>query len=64
MDAAQAAQQAQIQQQLMALANSPYGDSPLFRNLKQVGPNVQMSCSQLKNVLSTMCISFCMCVSV
>ncbi len=36
MDAAAAAQQAQIQQQLMALANSPYGDSPLFRNLKQV----------------------------
>ncbi|XP_013408855.1 nuclear pore complex protein Nup98-Nup96-like [Lingula anatina] len=29
-----AAQQAQIQQQLMALASAPYGDSPLFRNLK------------------------------
>ncbi|XP_066286606.1 nuclear pore complex protein Nup98-Nup96-like isoform X2 [Branchiostoma lanceolatum] len=30
--AAQLAQQAQIQQQLQALANSPFGDSPLFRN--------------------------------
>lgn len=34
--AAAAAQQAQINQQLFALHNSPYGDSPLFRNLKQV----------------------------
>lgn len=35
--AALATQQAMIQQQILALANSPYGDSPLFRNLKQVG---------------------------
>lgn len=29
-------QQQQIQQQLQVLNTSPYGDSPLFRNLKQV----------------------------
>ena len=33
---AQQLQQAQIQQQLVALANSPYGDSPLFRDVKLV----------------------------
>jgi hypothetical protein len=30
----------QIQQQLLALNNSPYGDSPLFWNLKQVSKMV------------------------
>ena len=35
-DAAQQIQQAQMQQQLIALANSPYGDSPLFRDVKLV----------------------------
>ena len=34
-DAAVAAQQQQIQQQLLALTHSPYGDSPLLKNLKQ-----------------------------
>lgn len=35
----------QNQQQLMQLTNSPYGDSPLFRNLRQVN--------------AVFCIQFC-----
>ena len=33
-DTSALAQQAQIQQQLALLSSMPYGDSPLFRNLK------------------------------
>jgi len=35
-DATTAAIAQQNQQQLLQLSNSPYGDSPLFRNLRQV----------------------------
>jgi len=35
-DATAAAIAQQNQQQLLQLTNSPYGDSPLFRNLRQV----------------------------
>jgi len=37
-NAALAQQLQQQQQQIMVLASSPYGDSPLFRNLKQQDP--------------------------
>jgi len=34
------AQQAQVQAQIFALSNSPYGDSPLFRNIAKVSESL------------------------